>query len=100
MGPHSRRTSSSRVKVAMLRTRIERSKMKTGRHRMPPCLPAPMVFSLSVCKVAYNRTAMQPEDVLAVEIRPWSSEDLDMLGRIFSDARIMEFLGPVETAEQ
>jgi RimJ/RimL family protein N-acetyltransferase len=43
---------------------------------------------------------MQQQDILAVEIRPWSAEDLDMLGRIFSDARIMEFLGPVETMEQ
>ena len=43
---------------------------------------------------------MLPKETVAVEIRPWSAEDLEMLGRIFSDQNMMEFLGQVETPEQ
>jgi len=43
---------------------------------------------------------MQSQNIVAVEIRAWSEEDIDMLGRIFSDPGMMEFLGQVETPEQ
>lgn len=43
---------------------------------------------------------MQTKQTVEVEIRPWSAEDLEMLGRIFSDPNMMEYLGQVETPEQ
>ncbi len=47
-----------------------------------------------------SQLAVDSRPDVEVEIRPWCDEDLAILKRIFTDPRMMQFLGPVETLEQ